>query len=362
MDSADICAVMKERVLAFYPDARVISIPVADGGEGSVDAFLAALGGEKIPLTVTGPFFEPVDAFYGMIGGDTAVIEMAACAGLPLAEDRLNPLAATTYGVGELIAHAAERGCRRVIVGLGGSCTNDAGAGMAAALGVKFLDGNGREFVPVGGTLKDIRRIDSSRRRPVLNGVEIVAMCDIDNPLYGPNGAAAVFAPQKGAGFEDVDLLDEGLRQAAEAIRGSLGLDVSGLAGGGAAGGMGAGIYAFLGAKLQSGIQTILDTVRFDELLRGTDIVFTGEGKLDAQSLRGKVVLGVADHAKRARVPVIAVVGDIGDGIDEVYARGVSAVFSINRVAVPFAQAKLRSRSDLSLTMGDILRMLRIDR
>lgn len=247
-------------------------------------------------------------------------------------------------------------------MGLGGSCTNDAGAGMAAALGVKFLDGNGREFVPVGGTLKDIRHIDCSHRLPVLNGVEIVAMCDIDNPLYGPNGAAAVFAPQKGAGPEDVTLLDEGLRQTAEAIKDSLRLDVSGLAGAGAAGGMGAGIYAFLDARLQSGIQTILNTVHFDELLRGTDIVFTGEGKLDAQSLRGKVVLGVADRAKQAGVPVIAVVGDIGDGIDEVYARGVSAVFSINRVAVPFAQAKPRSRSDLSLTMGDILRILRIGR
>lgn len=363
MDSTTICNLMREQILGFYPDADVVPIPVADGGEGSVDAFLTALSGEKVFLQVSGPFGESVNAFYGIVNGNTAVIEMAACAGLPLVGSRPDPCATTTYGVGELIFHAIRvRKCTKVIVGLGGSCTNDAGAGMASALGVRFYNQDGKCFVPTGGTLKDINHIDCSGVDGFLNGVEIMAMCDIDNPLYGPNGAAYVFSPQKGANAKAVTLLDDGLQHIGKVIQTDLGMNVSSLLGAGAAGGMGAGMKAFLGAGLQSGIQTVLDTVRFDELLEGADLVFTGEGKLDSQSLHGKVVIGVAQRAQKAGVPVIAVVGDIGDSIEEAYDLGVTAVFSINRVAVPYTQAKSRSRSDLCLTMCDILRLLKCAR
>ena len=359
MSSAEVCAIMRGQIARFYPEAQTVSVPVADGGEGTVDAFLTALGGERVPCRVAGPFGQPVDAYYGVVNGDTAVVEVASCAGLPLADGRLDPRTATTYGVGELVAHAVGRGCRKIIVGLGGSCTNDAGAGMAAALGTKFFDHDGADFVPAGGTLKNVERVDCSEAGRFLEGVSVTAMCDIDNPLYGAEGAACVFAPQKGADEAMVVELDEGLKHMAGVIRDCFGADVSTMPGGGAAGGMGAGMKAFLGAELRSGIQTVLDTVRFGELLKGADLVFTGEGRLDSQSMRGKVVIGVAERARGTGVPVVAVVGDAGEGAEQSYERGVTAVFPINRVAVPYEEAKLRSRADLGRTVGDILRLLR---
>lgn len=359
LSSAAICGIMKQSIQAQYPSADVVQIPVADGGEGSVDAFLSALKGEKKPVTVKGPFGEPTEAFYGVVNGSTAVIEMAACAGLPLAEGRLNPCTATTYGVGELIAAAVSSGCKKIIVGLGGSCTNDAGAGMAAALGVKFYDRDGKAFVPAGGTLQDVNSIDLSGLDSRLAKTEIVTMCDIDNPLYGPTGAAYIFAPQKGADEATVRLLDAGLKHFSDVIQKDLKTDVSQIPGSGAAGGMGAGMVAFLHSKLQMGIETVLDTVHFDQLLKDTDMVFTGEGKIDTQSLRGKVVIGVAKRAKRAGVPVIAVVGDVGDQIDDAYTMGVTSIFSINRVAVEFKEARKRSSKDLRAAMDDIMRLMR---
>ena len=248
MSSSEICSIMKKAILNNYNDAEVISIPVADGGEGSVDAFLTAVGGEKISVKVKGPYFEDITSFYGIIdNGKTAVIEMAACAGLPLVEDKANPCKTTTYGVGQLIANAVERGCKKIIIGLGGSCTNDGGAGAAAALGVVFTDKAGKSFVPVGGTLKDIEHIDKSKLLPALKQVEVVTMCDIDNPLFGESGAAYVFAPQKGATPEMVKELDFGLRHLDKKIQSDLNLSLSELKGAGAAGGMGCGMVAFLG-------------------------------------------------------------------------------------------------------------------
>ena len=358
MASAEICGIMKDRIRHFYPQAEIFSIPVADGGEGTVDALTAALNGRKIPARAAGPFFLPVDSFYGVTGDGTAVVEMAACAGLPLAGEHPDPLAATTYGVGELIRMALDGACKKIAVGLGGSCTNDAGTGMAAALGVRFFDDMGKEFVPTGGTLEKVRHVDVSSLDARLRQIELVAMCDIDNPLYGKNGAAFVFAPQKGADGEGVALLDAGLRHICGVIASDLNMDVSGLPGGGAAGGMGAGMSAFLGAGLCSGIDAVLDLAGFDERLKGADMVFTGEGKLDSQSLRGKTIAGIAKRAKRAGVPVVAVVGDVGESAG-IYPLGVTAVFSINRMAVPFGIAKRRCRGDLADTMDDILRLLR---
>lgn len=359
MSSAEICGIMKERILARYPDCEACTIPVADGGEGSVDAFLAATGGKKVLLEVNGPYFEPMQAFYGLIdGGATAVIEMAACAGLPLVGDRRDPGLTTTFGVGELILAAARGGAKKIIVGLGGSATNDAGCGAAAAAGIKFTDAEGRSFVPTGATLKDIAHIDLSGRDPVLENVEIVTMCDIDNPMYGPNGAAFIFGPQKGADPGMVKALDEGLRRLAEVIRTDLGTDPAEVPGSGAAGAMGAGMMVFFGSALQMGIETVLDTVGFDAIIRDADCVFTGEGKIDSQSLRGKVVIGVARRAKKQKVPVIAVVGGAESGIESAYEEGVTAVFTINRLPQPLAESSPHSAENLGFVMDNILRLI----
>ena len=359
LSSRQVCQVMAGQLRRFFPQAQVKSIPVADGGEGSVEAFLAAAGGERRTRTVTGPFGEPVEAFYGVLGdGRTAVIEMAACAGLPLAEGRLNPERATTYGVGELLLAAKEAGCTKAILGLGGSCTNDGGAGAAAALGAKFTRADGTAFVPTGGTLGEIAALDVSPVAQALQGMELTAMCDIDNPLYGEAGAAAVFAPQKGADAAMVARLDAGLRHLGQVSARCLGRDFSHLPGAGAAGGLGFGMAAFCGAQLRMGIDAVLDAVGFDSLLPGTDVVFTGEGKIDSQSARGKVVSGVAARCRKAGLPVVAVVGQIGQGFEEMYQQGLTAVFSINRAAQPFAESRFHAGENLALTMENIARLL----
>lgn len=359
LSSRQVCQVMAGQLRRFFPQAQVKSIPVADGGEGSVEAFLAAAGGERRTRTVTGPFGEPVEAFYGVLGdGRTAVIEMAACAGLPLAEGRLNPERATTYGVGELLLAAKEAGCTKAILGLGGSCTNDGGAGAAAALGAKFTRADGAAFLPTGGTLGEIAALDVSPVAQALQGMELTAMCDIDNPLYGEAGAAAVFAPQKGADAAMVARLDAGLRHLGQVSARCLGRDFSHLPGAGAAGGLGFGMAAFCGAQLRMGIDAVLDAVGFDSLLPGTDVVFTGEGKIDSQSARGKVVSGVAARCRKAGVPVVAVVGQIGQGFEEMYQQGLTAVFSINRAAQPFAESRFHAGENLVLTMENIARLL----
>lgn len=363
LSSRQVCQVMAGQLRRFFPQAQVKSIPVADGGEGSVEAFLAAAGGERRTRTVTGPFGEPVEAFYGILGdGRTAVIEMAACAGLPLAEGRLNPERATTYGVGELLLAAKEAGCTKAILGLGGSCTNDGGAGAAAALGGKFTRADGAAFIPTGGTLGEIAALDVSPVAQALQGMELTAMCDIDNPLYGDAGAAAVFAPQKGADAAMVARLDAGLRHLGQVSARCLGRDFSHLPGAGAAGGLGFGMAAFCGAQLRMGIDAVLDAVGFDSLLPGTDVVFTGEGKIDSQSARGKVVSGVAARCRKAGVPVVAVVGQIDQGFEEMYQQGLTAVFSINRAAQPFAESRFHAGENLALTMENIARLLAASR
>lgn len=361
MSSEEICSIMEKAIRQNCPTSEIISIPVADGGEGSVNAFLKAMGGERISTIVKGPYFEDVEAFYGIVeNGKTAVIEMAACAGLPLVENRLNPKLTTTYGVGQLMEDAISRGCKKIIMGLGGSCTNDAGTGAAAALGVKFIDRNGNSFVPVGGTLSEIKHIDTSDLLPELKEIELVTMCDIDNPLHGENGAAYIFGPQKGATPEMVTELDEGLKHLDQILQTDLNLSLANIKGVGAAGGMGCGMVAFFGSTLQMGIETVLDTVKFDDLLKDADYVFSGEGKIDSQSIRGKVVIGIANRTKKANIPLIAIVGDIGDHIEEAYEKGVSGIFSINRVAVEYKDARKRAKEDLFLTVDNLMRFMKL--
>ncbi len=359
MSSAEIISIMKERIEAYNPGCQTVSIPVADGGEGSVDAFLTALGGEKVRMKTKGPWNEEVDSFYGMLPDGTAVIEMAASAGLPQVGDRKDPSRTTTYGVGELILAAARSGAKRLVIGLGGSATNDAGCGAAAACGVRFLDKDGRSFVPVGGTLGDIASIDLSGMDGKVKDMPITAMCDIDNPFYGSTGAAAIFGPQKGADEAMVADLDGKMKHLASVIEEQIGIDLQEIPGSGAAGGMGGGMKAFFGARMQMGIDAVLETTGFEKLAADADVVFTGEGKIDTQSLRGKVVIGVARKAKKMGIPVIAVVGDIGDDIEAAYGEGVTGIFSTNRVAVPYKEARLRTKSDMKLTMDNILRFMK---
>ena len=334
---------------------------MADGGEGTVQSVLRCTGGEPVTLDVTGPFpGGTVRAAYGRFGG-CAVIEMASAAGLPLAAGRLDPLHATTFGVGELIRHAVERGCREIYLGLGGSCTNDGGSGCAAALGVRFENAAGEPFVPTGGTLAQIRRIDLSGARELLAGGKITAMCDVDNPLCGPEGAAAVFGPQKGAAAETVRLLDRGLHSLREVVYAETGRDLADVPGAGAAGGFGFGCMALLGGTLRPGIETLLDLAGFDRLLERADLVITGEGRLDGQSLRGKVISGVARRAK-GRVPVIAIVGGIADDAVPAYGLGVDAMFSIDRAALPFPESAPRSAADYRATLRDVLRVWQLGR
>jgi len=313
------------------PDSEFDLVPMADGGEGTVEALVVATGGKIVTKRVTGPLGEPVDAFFGILGdGETAVIEMAAAAGLHLVPpEKRNPLLTTTYGVGELIKAALDAGCKRVIVGIGGSATNDGGAGMAQALGAKLLDENGNEIGFGGGELGKVARIDTSELDSRLRETEILVACDVTNPLTGPNGASAVYGPQKGATPEMVKLLDENLRHYAAIIRRDLGVDVEHVPGAGAAGGLGAGLMAFCQAKLKRGVELVIQAVRLDERVQKANLVITGEGKIDFQTGFGKVPHGVAQVAKRYKKPVIAIVGQLGEGSEKCREWGIDACFSI---------------------------------
>ena len=361
LSAIEVCNIMKSSIKNLYKDANIISVPVADGGEGTVDAFLYALGGEKKSVWVSDAFNEQkILAHYAMLKDNIAVIEMAACAGLPLVKNRLEPDKTTTFGVGELIIDAINSGAKKIILGLGGSATNDGGCGMAAALGVKFKDEQDQEFIPTGGTLSQIYKIDMNNIYSKIKDVEFISMCDVDNPLCGRLGASAVFAPQKGADEDMVKLLDEGLAHLAKVIKRDLHIEVKDIKGAGAAGGLGAGSIAFLQSKLTKGIDVILDTINFDELVSKADIVFTGEGKFDSQSLHGKVVMGVANRSQKYKTPVIVVTGAIGENIQEAYNKGITAIFSINKEPMEFSKSALKSKENMILTMENILRLLKI--
>lgn len=358
LSSEDICRIAAEEILRLEPEAEICAIPVADGGEGTVDAFLAAVGGTRAEVPCTGPCGQEVMGFYGLLPDGTAVVEMAAAAGLPLAGACRDPEKTTTYGVGQLMAHALSRGAKRLVLGLGGSATNDGGCGAAAALGAEFLDEEGRAFVPTGGTLTQIDHIRMKGLRETLAGAEVTVMCDIDNPLCGPAGAAAVFGPQKGADAVMVARMDAGLRHLAETLEKDVGMEVLTLAGGGSAGGFGAGAAAFFGGQLRMGIDVVLDLTDFDRKCRGASLVITGEGHLDSQSLRGKTVVGVARRARALGVPAAALVGGCETALDAVYAEGVSGVFPIHPALCTWPQAAARTEEDLRFTMGNLLRFM----
>ena len=359
VSSREICAIAQRVIPRHFPACEVVCIPVADGGEGTVDCFIQAMGAQRVKITVTNALGEKSSAAYARLG-ELAIIEMAAAAGLPQVGERRCPGTATTYGVGELIAHAVDSGCRKILLGLGGSATNDGGCGCAAALGVRFYDADGQSFVPVGDTLGRIARIDTARADALLQGVELTIMCDVTNPLYGPTGAAYVFAPQKGADAEKIKSLDAGLRHFGDVLRSQLGIDVSQMPGAGAAGGVGAGCVALLGGTIQSGIDAVLDVTGFDRQLEGADLVITGEGRIDSQSADGKVISGVARRTKAKGMPLIAIAGGIADSAGAVYDIGVSAMFSTDRAALPVDMLGARSPGDYEATLSDIMSLIAI--
>ncbi|MDS4031444.1 MAG: glycerate kinase [Candidatus Contendobacter sp.] len=331
LTAARAAEAMARGVIRACPTADIALVPVADGGDGLAEVLVDALRGETRAATVTGPRGDPVRAaFCHVPARRLAVIEMAAASGLALLpQNQLNPLLTTTLGVGELMASALDLGVLHLIVGIGGSATNDGGVGMATALGVRFLDAGGTPVEPVGGALAAIRRIDSGGLDSRLAGVRVEAICDVDNPLLGERGAAWVYGPQKGATPAQVRELDAGLANLAAVIEHDLGLDVRDLPGAGAAGGLGAGLRALLGAELRRGVDVVLDLVGLNEHLRGADLVLTAEGRIDAQTAFGKAPAGVAERAKARGVPCIAIAGDIGDGSELLHALGVRAIFSL---------------------------------
>ena len=361
LSSQEICSIARDCFHRIIPTCEVLSIPVADGGEGTVACFREACRGTEVAVPVQGPYGEPMQATYLQLENHQAVIEMASCAGLPLVGERKNPCETSTYGVGQQIRHAVEHGNTRILLGLGGSCTNDGGCGCAAALGVRFYDAAGHSFVPVGKSLDRIAKIDPGEAAQLLQGVRLTAMCDIDNPLHGPTGAAHVFAPQKGADGAMTEFLDLQLQALDRSIQRELGVFVADIPGAGAAGGFGAGAMAFLHADLKPGIEAVLDLVQFDRLVQGCDLVITGEGRLDSQSLRGKVISGVAKRAREKGVPVVAVVGGVAPEVESICGSpesGIQAVFSINRQAIPFSESRFHSRENYRCTFENILRLI----
>lgn len=324
LTAQEVCDIISQAFTDTIKNAEITKLPAADGGEGLCACFKEITGGKTVKTEVCGVFGEKLTAEYLMLENKTAVIEMAACAGLPLAGKNKNPERATTFGVGELIDHAVGSGAKQILLGLGGSATNDCGFGMAAALGWKFLDKNRNCFVPTGETLNKIEKIIKPEKKIQ---IPVTAACDVENPLYGENGAAYVFAPQKGADEAMVKRLDAGLRHAAEKIKRDLKFDIAQIRGAGAAGGMGAGAVAFIGAELKKGIDIILDSAEFDKKAACADLIITGEGRLDFQSVNGKVISGIAQRAAAQGKKVIAICGSRGEGAETIKKFGVSELY-----------------------------------
>lgn len=358
------CQAIADGIRRVFPDAEIVQVPMADGGEGTVDAFLSCIPGKKVEKEVTGPDGRKVLASYGLIKkGKCAVIETAAASGLDLVEkDKRDPLTATTYGTGELVLDALKRGVKKIIVGLGGSATNDGGAGLAQALGVKFLDKNGQEL-PVGGvSLGQLARIDVSGLDPRLKEAEIILASDVTNPLTGPNGASAVFGPQKGADKEMVQKLDASLHHYAAVIKEELGKDVENISGSGAAGGLGAGFLAFSNSQMKAGAQIVIEESNLAEKMRDADYVFTGEGGIDFQTKFGKTPYAVAQVAKKFGIPVFALAGQVGDGIDSLYEAGFTGIFGILPGVCSLPEALAGGGENLVRTSENVARVIKAAR
>ncbi|MDC7220672.1 MAG: glycerate kinase [Spirochaetales bacterium] len=357
-----VASLIEEGIVKVVPQAQITKVPVADGGEGTVDAILTALDGEEHKVMVKGPLWAPKEALWGS-AGDTAVMEMAEASGLPILKgEELNPLKATTYGTGEMIREALDRGFRKIIIGIGGSATNDGGMGMAQALGARFYDSEGKE-IPEGaggGDLARVAQADLSGLDPRLTELSMTVACDVTNPLLGKEGATYTYGKQKGATPEMQKELEGGLASYADILAESLGEDYRNKPGAGAAGGLGFGLVAICGAEIRSGIKTILDFIGLDEHIKEADLVITGEGKIDGQSLYGKVPVGIAERCQPLNKPLLAIVGDIGPGTEKAYELGIDSIMSTVNKAMPLKDA-LDNSSELLVEAAErAMRMIMI--
>ena len=361
LSSMEVASAIEAGFKAIYPGAEYVKLPIADGGEGTVAALVDATDGELVTLPVTGPLATPVDSFYGRSGdGTTAVIEMAAASGLDLVPAaQRNPLLTTSYGTGELIVHALGRGVRNFIIGIGGSATNDGGAGMLQALGAKLLDANGEQIGHGGGSLEQLSSIDISNLDARLKESRIQVACDVDNPLTGERGASAIFGPQKGATGQMVTQLDTNLGHFATLIKRDLGQDIEHCAGAGAAGGMGAALLAFLNADLRPGVEIVVDAINLAAAVQGANLVITGEGRMDKQTVFGKAPIGVAKVAAAQQVPVIGLAGSLGEGVEAVYDHGIMAVFSVVLGPCTLDQALSDAATNVEITARNVAAALK---
>ena len=362
LSSMEAGMAIKDGILAAKPDAEVIVKPLADGGEGTTDALIEGMNGERIDLTVTGPMHTPVDAYYGYLKDtNTAVMEMASAAGITLVPDsEKNPLLATSYGVGEMINDAIQRGCRNFIIGIGGSVTNDGGIGMLKALGLRFLDENGEDAGEGGQALAKVARIDVSGMNPLLKECHIQVACDVNNPLCGENGSTYVYGPQKGVTEDMKKTLDEAMAHFARVTSETLENDYMNTPGAGAAGGLGYAFLAYTGAALTPGIELILDAVGLEEELSGANVVVTGEGRLDFQTAMGKAPVGVARLAKKYNAKVIAFAGSVTKEATACNKEGIDAFFPILRGVCTLAEAMdpVAARNNMTATVEQVFRLL----
>lgn len=344
LTAIEVSDAIEKGIREIFPEAKIIKIPMADGGDGTVQCLVNATGGKILEEKVIGPLGDEVLASYGILADKkTAVIEMAAASGLTLVpENRRNPLITTTYGTGQLIKAALDQGCRKMIIGIGGSATNDGGAGMVQALGVKLLDQEGKEIGFGGGKLKKIIRIDISCMDNRLSDTKVLVASDVNNPLCGLKGASRIYGPQKGATPEVIEELDESLAHFAKLIKRDLHKDIQDIPGAGAAGGLGAGLMAFLNAELRPGIEIIIEVVKLKQAIKGADLVITGEGKIDSQTIYGKAPIGVAKIAKKYKIPVMAIAPIIGEDADIVYRYGIDFLVKISEPPMSLTDPKTK--------------------
>lgn len=362
LTSAGVAEAIEDGIKKVFPDCKTVKTPIADGGEGTMETLVSAMGGEKVNVKVHDPLMRLIDVEYGLVNdGKTAIIEMAAASGITLLrKHEQNPSATTTFGTGELIKDALKRGCRSFLIGIGGSATNDAGTGMLRALGYRFFDKNGEETDGTGKSLSAICSIDQSEVLPELKDANFTIACDVNNPFSGPNGAAYVYAPQKGADERMTKELDEGMESFRQLIETEKKIDLNTIPGAGAAGGLGGGFVAFLNAQLKPGIAMVLEAINFDKHLKNADLVITGEGKLDRQTGMGKAASGVLDAANKRSVPVIAIGGSVED-IENLNKRGFLSLFSIVPYPIPLEEAmqKDNARRNITQTTEQIMRTIK---
>lgn len=362
MTAKEVCESMEAGIKKINKDITCIHVPMADGGEGTMQSLVDATYGKVYSLNVVGPLGDEIKAEYGILGdGEIGILEMASASGIHLVpKEKRNPLITTSYGTGQLIKACLDKGVKKLLIGIGGSATNDGGAGVVQALGGKLLDKDGNELSFGGGELKKLHKIDLTNFDKRLKDVKIEVACDVNNPLCGEKGASNVFGPQKGATPEMIDLLDDSLNHYASVIKEQIGKDVLNVPGAGAAGGLGAGLMAFLNGELKKGIEMVIEYSKLEEKVKDADMVWTGEGSIDFQTQYGKTPIGVAKIAKKYNKPVIALAGRVGDNIDVLYENGIDSIFGIIRELTDIDQALLNGKRNIQKTSEDIVRLINL--